>query len=401
MLIAPIPASDHSRLQDLHSYNILDTPEEREFNDLAELVAEICACPISCITFVDQYRLWFKATRNLLEKECSRTNSICGHTILSHEVLVVTDASKDPRFFDNPNVTGPLKISFYAGAPILSSSGFALGTVCTMDRSPRILTPGQIKSLVTIARQVSLLLDLRLKNKEVADTAASLIQAEKQIAQINIKSREEQNFKTANLLREDIAQSTAAVKLYMNFAKNSKGVSGQFLDGGITELEKLVKSITRLSRSITPTTVARDNYAAHIEKLAHDFARDRAVTLQFGCEADQGYLTGHKGLLMFRIVEDMLRIANYSGSTSVSLNISSEGGLALRFTFNETKKISTAERVMLDSNIATKVAILRGDMQNKDDLPGRQHFIQITFAAAFKKMNPAENAAKPSDRSGL
>ena len=136
MKIAPIPSNDEQRLQNLYSYEILDSAPEDEFNDLVELASAFCKTPISLITLLDKDRQWFKARKGFEAAETDRGSSFCSHAILSNDVLVVEDATKDERFSQNPFVTVDNGIRFYAGAPILSPEGFRLGTVCVLDNKP-------------------------------------------------------------------------------------------------------------------------------------------------------------------------------------------------------------------------------------------------------------------------
>lgn len=359
---AAIPTNEKRRLQDLHSFNILDSDSEDDFNDLVELVSQICHCPIVSITFIDKDRQWFKATKNIHNKQGDRATSFCGHAILEEDIMVVADASKDERFADNPDVLGGLKVGFYAGAPITSSNGYTLGTVCAIDNNPRELTAEQLTSLKKIARQVSRLLDLKVRNQQVAETASLLLQAEKKMAQLNIKEREAENFKTAFLLHEEIAQIAAAVKLYVNAAKNTKELSDEFLDQSISELTNLTKSITGLSKSITPTTFEGDEYLGHIEKLLHDFILENSVPVEFSCDGDMRCLHGHFGLMAFRITQDLLKLAKYVRAGTVVFQLSSSDNLQFLFEYTGVENVSTNDKNMLQTNILNRVEMLDGTM---------------------------------------
>jgi GAF domain-containing protein len=131
---AAILQDEDLRLKELQSYNILDTEGERDFDQLVELATLICQSEISLVTLIDKDRQWFKARKGLSIHETPRQVSFCAHTILQDEVFVVHDAAEDERFWDNPLVTDAPHIRFYAGAPIVSESGFNLGTVCVIDK---------------------------------------------------------------------------------------------------------------------------------------------------------------------------------------------------------------------------------------------------------------------------
>lgn len=161
--------SRHSpRLQALRSYAVLDTPAEQAYDDIVALASLICGTPIALISLVDEDRQWFKARVGLDAMETPRGQAFCAHAIVNPEqVMEVQDASKDARFAANPLVTGEPGIRFYAGAPLLTPSGSALGTVCVIDRVPRVLTPVMEEALKALSRHVSALLALRHANIEL------------------------------------------------------------------------------------------------------------------------------------------------------------------------------------------------------------------------------------------
>ena len=149
-----LPDDEQGRLEALRAYEILDTPPEPGFDDLARLAADLCAAPMALVTFIDADRQWFKASIGLDVEATPRDVSFCAHTILGSNVLVVPDAAADARFSDNPFVTGDPHIRFYAGAPLIADGGHALGAICVVDRVPRSLTPSQETALQVLSRQV-------------------------------------------------------------------------------------------------------------------------------------------------------------------------------------------------------------------------------------------------------
>jgi PAS domain S-box-containing protein len=158
---AAVPADEEARLEALRELEILDTPPEREFDDLVQIASQICGTPISMISLIDRDRQFFKAKVGVEARETSRDVAFCAHAILQRGLFVVADATKDPRFATNPLVTLDPKIRFYAGAPLRTPDGHALGTICVIDRTPRQLTEEQENSLRALSRQVEAQLELR------------------------------------------------------------------------------------------------------------------------------------------------------------------------------------------------------------------------------------------------
>lgn len=158
---APRPKNEAQRLKVLWQYEVLDTVPEAVFDDLTGLAAHICEAPIALISLVDEKRQWFKSRVGISARQTSRDISFCAHAILKNGMFIVSDATKDPRFKDNPMVTGRQKIRFYAGVPLRTPDGYALGTLCVLDKKPRKLRPEQKQALLVLARHVAGQLELR------------------------------------------------------------------------------------------------------------------------------------------------------------------------------------------------------------------------------------------------
>ncbi len=159
---APIPENETQRLEELDSYQILDTMSEQAFDDITALASYICQTPIALMSLVDRDRQWFKSSFGYDVPETHRDLAFSAHAVWDpSEMLVVEDAASDPRFSSNPLVRNDPQIRFYAGAPLLTSSGNALGTLCVIDRVPRELTQRQLDSLEALSRLVMAQMEMR------------------------------------------------------------------------------------------------------------------------------------------------------------------------------------------------------------------------------------------------
>jgi signal transduction histidine kinase len=167
MIKASTPKDELSRLKDLYEYDVLDTEAEKSFDDLTQLASDICDTPISLISLVDPDRQWFKSKQGLDAAETARDISFCSHAILENQVFEVQNALTDTRFHDNPLVTNDPNIRFYAGAPLITPRGNAIGTLCVISDKPKKLSSKQINALTVLSKEVIAQLELRLNNKKL------------------------------------------------------------------------------------------------------------------------------------------------------------------------------------------------------------------------------------------
>jgi signal transduction histidine kinase len=202
MSLLPLPANEEGRIAAVQSYRIFDTGEEKDFDALASLASVICHIPVALITFIDEKRQWFKAHHGTDFTENYRELSFCTHAIASDdEIMIVPDATLDERFANNPIVTGPTQIMFYAGVPLINEDGFALGTLCLLDQQTHSLSVQQIEALKTLARQVVDKVELRRK-------IMSLEKANKELLNSNVLIQ-----KFASMAAHDIKNPLSSILL--------------------------------------------------------------------------------------------------------------------------------------------------------------------------------------------
>ncbi|ABG59571.1 sensor histidine kinase [Cytophaga hutchinsonii] len=184
MEIAAIPANEAQRLEALRAYSILDTLPEKDFEDITKIASEICQTPISMITLIDAERQWFKSKIGINDTETHRDYAFCAHALNKpDDILNVTDSREDNRFSDNPYVTGDPNVVFYAGVPLVNEDGYALGTICVIDNTPRELNEMQLNSLRALSNQVVKLFELRKANRLLIETQQEIRNRNKDLEQ--------------------------------------------------------------------------------------------------------------------------------------------------------------------------------------------------------------------------
>lgn len=248
------PRNEAARLEVLRRYDLLDSLPEQSFDDIAQLAAYICETPIAHISLVDEHRQWFKSEIGTTLRETPRDISFCSYTILEGGLLIVPDTHTDVRFVDNPLVTGDSDIRFYAGAPLLTPEGVALGALCVLDHVPRQLTQRQQDALGVLSRQVMAQMELRRQTRELIATEAAASLAAAMSARVE---REFRALFAANPLPMWIYDHETLQFLEVNDAAVARyGFSrDEFLSMSIKDIRP-PEDIDRLLRSISNTRAA-------------------------------------------------------------------------------------------------------------------------------------------------
>jgi isoamylase len=173
----PEPPNEEQRLEELWSYEVLDTEPEETLDEITALASQICETPIALVSLIDTDRQWFKSTVGLDLSETPREVAFCAHTIMGTEIMEVPDVTADGRFAQNPLVLGDPNIRFYAGVPLVTPSGNALGCLCVMDREPRQLTEMQRQALKVLSRLVVAQFELRRRARALQEAIKGMSRA--------------------------------------------------------------------------------------------------------------------------------------------------------------------------------------------------------------------------------
>lgn len=234
---AQLPPDETQRLAALRGYEVLDTPAEAAFDDLTELAAYICEAPIALISLVDEDRQWFKSRLGLTAEQTPREVSFCAHAILQSDMLIVPDAAGDPRFAANPLVTAEPKIRFYAGAPLLTPEGHALGTLCVIDRVPRQMREDHQRALRVLARHVMAQLELRKRQREARVLRAQRVEMiealerQREEAERRMAEREREFSQREQGLADALRTAEAARLAFLSVLEDQKIAEAQLRAG--------------------------------------------------------------------------------------------------------------------------------------------------------------------------
>ena len=266
MKSAILPENETERLSLLKSYNILDTSPESDYDDITKLASEICGMPISLITLIDEKRQWFKSKVGMDPGSTPREYAFCAHSLNNPTVpLVINDATKDDRFYDNPLVTGDPNVVFYAGVPLVAKDGLALGSLCVIDNAPNEISESKLEALRVLSNQVVKLIELRKTNAQLKKSESDLkvinqnlydfayvvshdlkapIRHVSQYAQLIKEEADEKDLKSIGHFLKKIDESASnALELIDGILRYSRSINSYDSENSNLDLSRMIESI--------------------------------------------------------------------------------------------------------------------------------------------------------------
>lgn len=333
-MIAPRkPQNEAERLSSLYRYKLLDTMPEEDYDNITRIASEICNVPMSLISLVDADRLFHKAASGIDIGDAERDLAFCSHTILvPGQIMEIKDSSKDERFHDNPFVTGPPNVAFYAGVPLVNEEGFPMGALCVLDTKPHQLSKEQRETLTALAKQAVTQMELRKKN----------IELEKQKAELQLLNKELERF--AYVAAHDLKSPCNNLNMLSTMIRESYAdkldEDGMLLLGG---LESASGSLSGLIDGILRHTKTVNNTEEHKERFSFgDIAGEvkRIVNLpahfSFTYENEELALYLNKSMLLQILLNLCVNAIKYNDKAEGSLHITAEDrGSHYRFTVSD------------------------------------------------------------------
>lgn len=215
----PIPVNEKERLEELFSYQILDTPVEEEFENLVSIITKTFDVPFAAISFIDSHRQWVKSNASYQCCDINRDESVCSYTIMQDSVLVVEDLQKDNRFNRFPGIANSPFYRFYAGVPLVTRRGFNIGALCIVDDKTRILTKEDHRMMLSFARNIISQLELRLQN-------------------ISLQQQNDTQQRISAALSHDVRGPLANVKMILDMQEEEIEAAG---DAGSSEVNRMLR----------------------------------------------------------------------------------------------------------------------------------------------------------------
>ncbi|MEQ8416750.1 MAG: GAF domain-containing sensor histidine kinase [Imperialibacter sp.] len=333
MVTPPISKDEKARLADLLSYNILDTPEEEELNEIVQLASEICNKPISTITLIDEKRQWHKARKGIDGREGERDFAFCAHAIHGDDLMMVPDAKQDERFHDNPLVEGAPNIRFYAGVPLKSAKGYSLGTLCVIGTEPTILTEVQQRALKILAKQVVTYFELRKNNRHLTEALKTVDKQKEELS-----SHNKTLTRLLSIIGHDLKGPVENLKQLFNLFVDGR-LSKEEIDNLGADLNERLESTSDLLGNLLSWATSQLNDASlHSDKFdLHDIAEEQLHRIKRSA-VDKGnsllnkvkkgsVITADRDIIRF-VIRNLIANANkFTSEGAISVTLEESEGL--------------------------------------------------------------------------
>ncbi len=247
MPAAAIPPDESSRLADLRRYQILDTDPEEAFDGLTRLARQLAETPFALVSLTDDSRQWFKSRVGVTLQEIPRDWAPCAHVVFERRSIVCNDMQLDARFADNPLVTGPPHVRFYAGMALVTPHGAMLGTLAVMDTRPRELSPAQAELLTLLARQVVDQLELRIAYRDLS----ALRERERLLEQRLRSERMDEAQRLAAELHDGVGQDLVGISMMLAAFLRTPSARDQSVQEPISDATRLLGSAIARCRKVS------------------------------------------------------------------------------------------------------------------------------------------------------
>jgi signal transduction histidine kinase len=335
MKSAAISFNEEQRLNYLHGLDLLDSPHEKDFDDIVKLASQICKVPIALIALVDANRHWFKARVGVDLDESSREDSFCDHVNSYGDHLEIPDTLQDERFIENPWVINDPKIRFYAGFPLVTKNGFRIGTLCVLDTVSRRLNDDQRFGLQVLSSQIINLVELRLKNKK---TEIQIEEAKKH--QLLLEDFTHSQSKIISYIAHDVRNPLSALKgiidmndLHLLTPKQVDDVMGMLnkqLDGTLDMLTNLVEwGQAHIHRQI-PHTRGVNLYEVVQKKFKNLEVAAQLKGNTLKNEVEEGFMVFADEYILRFILRNLLSNANkFTSQGTITVSVTRKGDNAL------------------------------------------------------------------------
>ena len=323
-----IPDNETERVKALHRYEILDTRPEGTFDRVTAIVARLLQVPIAVVSLVDDDRIWFKSRHGLDVQQIDRSPGLCASAILSPDIYIVTDASKDERSAENSLVTSDFGLRFYVGAPLQTHDGYSLGTLCAIDKQPRPISPQEMAILSDLAGIVMDEIELRLAARKVDGLNAELAQAKEKAEVAN----QAKSIFLANMSHELRSPLNAILGFSQLMTRSQKLPPEQIENVGIItrsgeHLLTLINNVLDLSKiEAGNTTVNKKNFDLYrmlddLEDMFHLKADEKHLQLLFDRSPDVPQYVRADEVKLRQILINLINNA---------LKFTQEGGVSLK-----------------------------------------------------------------------